>query len=137
MARKPSAWVYSPARAPKQKVPEALKKDVEARASQFVTDVLRPKHLKPAPKDTDFNYLVDISTKWYRHYFYFCATYCSPSPHAIAPSFETKFARLEYLGEQKFQLSYMRHTEQWFALYIGLSIEECFAAISDQPHFFP
>ena len=64
--------------------------------------MLKPKHLTPAPKDADVNYLVDISTKWYRNYFYFCATYCSPGPYAIASSFETQFARLEYVGDQQF-----------------------------------
>jgi len=69
MAKRPKMWVYSPARPPKPKVPEAMKRDVETRAHEFVEAVLKPKHLMPPPKDADFNYLVDISTKWYRHYF--------------------------------------------------------------------
>ena len=94
MAKRPKMWVYSPARLPKPTVPEAVKKDVETRAHEFVASVLKPKHLAPAPTDAHLNYLVDISTKWYRHYFYFCATYCSPGPNALAPFFETQFARL-------------------------------------------
>jgi hypothetical protein len=114
-----------------------VKREVETRAHEFVEAVLKPKHLKPAPKNADWNYLVDISTKWYRNYFYFCATYCSPGPHAIAPSFETQFARLEYVGNQQFHLSYMRHTGQWWELYTALSVEECLQAIRDEPHFLP
>ena len=118
-------------------MPEPVKRDVETRAHEFIASVLKPKHLTPAPKDADFNYIVDISTKWYRNYFYFCATYCSPGPYAIAPSFETQFARLEYVGDQQFHLSYMRHTGQWWELYPALSVGECFEAIRDEPHFLP
>ena len=105
MAKRPKQWIYSPPRPPKPKVSEPVKRDVETRAHEFIASVLKPKHLTPAPKDTDLNYLVDISTKWYRNYFYFCATYCSPGPYAIAPSFATQFARLEYIGDQQFHLS--------------------------------
>ena len=137
MAKRHKQWIYSPPRPPKPKVPELVKRDVETRAHEFVESVLKPKHLTPAPQGADFNYIVDISTKWYRHYFYFCATYCSPGPYAIAPSFETQFARLEYVGNQQFHLSYMRHTGQWWELYTALSVEECFEAIKDEPHFLP
>jgi len=114
-----------------------VQRDVETRAHEFVESVLKPTHLKPAPPHADWNYLVDISTKWYRNYFYFSATYCSPGPSALAPSFATPFARLEYVGDQKFHLSYMRHTGQWWELYTALSVEECLQAISDEPHFMP
>jgi len=114
-----------------------VKRDVETRAHAFIASVLKPKHLTPAPQDADFNYIVDISMKWYRNYFYFCATYCSPGPYAIAPSFETQFARLEYVGDQQFHLSYMRHTGQWWELYTALSVGACFEAIRDEPHFLP
>ena len=137
MAKRPKMWVYSPARPPTPKVPEAVKKDLATKANEFVALVLKPKHLTPEPKDMRFNYIVDIYTKWYRHYFYFCARYCSPSPQAIAPFFEEKFARLEYAGNQQFDLSYMRHTGQWWELYTDLSVEECFEAIRNEPHFLP
>jgi len=137
MAKRQKQWIYSPPRPPKPKVPEPVKRDVETRAHEFIESVLKPKHLTPAPQDADVNYLVDISTKWYRNYFYFCATYCSPGPYAIAPSFETQFARLEYVGDQQFHLSSMRHTGQWWELYTALSVGECFEAIRDEPHFLP
>ncbi len=137
MAKRPKQWIYSPPRPPKPKAPEPVKRDVEIRAHEFIASVLKPKRLTPVPPDADVNDLVDISTKWYRNYFYFCATYCRPGPHAIAPSFETQFARLEYVGTQQFHLSYMRHTGQWWELSRALSVEECFEAIREEPHFFP
>lgn len=137
MAKSRKMWVYSPPKPSKPQVPEAVKRDVETQANELVASVLKPKHLTPAPKDEHLNYLADIYTKWYRNYFYFCAKYCSPGPHAISAFFETKFARLEYVGNQQFNLSYMRHTEQWWEIYTALSVGECFEAISHEPHFLP
>lgn len=97
--------------------------------------MIKPKHIKPLPADSGFNYLADIYTKWVRHYFYFYATYHCPSPRALAPSFDTGFARLEYIGGESFNLSYMRHTRKWWELYDGLSLEDCLSAIGDEPHF--
>jgi len=61
----------------------------------------------------------------------------SPGPHAIAPFFEVGFARMEYIGDHQFNLSYMRHTEQWWEIYTELSLDECLAAIREEPHFIP
>jgi hypothetical protein len=102
-----------------------------------VEEVLKPQHIQPPPKDERFNYLVDIYTKWHQSYFYFCATYHSPGPNAISPSFETRFARLAFVGNNRFDLSYMRHTGQWWELYSGLTLNEALAAIRDEPHFTP
>ena len=137
MARRPKQWIDSPPQPPKPKVPESVQRDVATRAHECVESVLKPKHLKPAPPHADWNYLVDIATKWYRNYFSFSATYCSPGPSALAPSVATPFARLESVGDQQFHLSHMRHTGQWWELYTALSVEACWQAISDEPHFMP
>jgi hypothetical protein len=107
------------------------------KATQLVESFLKPKYIKVTPTDEKFIYIVDIYTKWYRNYFYFYSKYISLSPKAISPFFETKFARLEYAGNDHFNLSYMRHTGQWLEIYIGLSVDECLAAVKDDPHFLP
>lgn len=56
---------------------------------------------------------MDISTKWLGSKCFFISTYACPGPNAIAPTFEQKFARMEFVGNGRFSLSYMRHTEQW------------------------
>ena len=137
MPKQRKMWVYSPPRPPKPRVPDTVKAEVDAKASELVESTLKPKHVKPPPDDERFNYIVDIYTKWFRSYFYFCATYRSPGPRAITPSFEVRFARLEYVGAKRFSLSFMRHTGQWWELYPDLSLEECLAAIRDEPYFFP
>jgi hypothetical protein len=137
MARRKKVWFYKPPRQPKPRVPESTKSEVEKRCNEFVDSILKPKYIEQHPKNERFNYIVDIFTKWYRNYFYFCAKYHSPGPNAIAPFFETKFARMEYVAEDQFNLSYMRHTGQWWELFSGLSLNECIEAINDMPHFTP
>ncbi|HCS91670.1 MAG TPA: hypothetical protein DIW77_16900 [Chromatiaceae bacterium] len=126
----------SPRRA-KPQVPDSTKRILKEKADELIENVLKPEHIKPPPTDKDFNYLVDIYSKWYRNYFYFCAKYHCPSPHAIAPSFETKFARMEYMGNEKFNLAYMRHTEKWWEIYQELTMPECLKLIVEEPHFMP
>jgi hypothetical protein len=121
----------------KLKLPGRLKAEVQARANQLVETVLKPAHIKPPEENERFNYVVDIFTKWHRSYFYFCAKYCSPGPNAITPFFETRFARLAYIGSNRFGLSYMRHTGQWWEIYPDLSLEECLSSVRDKPHFQP
>lgn len=137
MKRRQKVWVYSPPKPPKPKVPENIKIEVETKAKELIESFLKPNHVKPPPHNDCFNCIVEINTKWYRSYFHFCAKYASPGPYAISPFFESKFARLEYVGNDLFNLSYMRHTEQWFELFTDLSIDECLATIKDDPHFLP
>ena len=48
-----------------------------------------------------------------------------------------KFARLEYVEGNRFNLSYMRHTGEWIEVYPDLSLDQCLATIKDDPLFFP
>ena len=130
-------WVHKPKRKSSPKVTELVKVEVKARADTLIRTVLKPKHITPPPKNSDFNYLIDIFSKWYRHYFYFCSRYNCASPQALSPSFEDKFARLEYVGPDLFNLAYKRHTGQWVEIYSGLSLEECFNEIKEGVHFIP
>ena len=99
--------------------------------------VLKPAHIKPPAGDERFNYIVDLYSRWYRNYFYFCSKYACPGPNAISLYFEAKFARLEYVGYDRFHLAFMRHTGKWCEIYINVSLDECLAAIRDEPHFLP
>jgi hypothetical protein len=138
MIKRQKRWIDSSPNPPMPKVPEDLMAEVEIKATELVETVLKPQHLKPPPEDQPFNYIVDIYTKWYRNYFYFCAKYACPGPNALSSFFETKFARMEYVGgRSRFNLSFMRYTGEWIALHRNLSLEECLAAIRDEPHFYP
>lgn len=134
MAKKQKRWVYSPS---KPKAPEGIKATVKAKADELVETVLKPQNIKPPSEDMALNYVVDIYTKWDRNYFYFCAKYANPRPNAIASHFETKFARLEYVEQDCYHLSYMRHTGKWWEVYQDLSLAECLDTIRDDPLFMP
>ena len=137
MASKRKTWMPASPRRTKPQVPNSIKRILKEKADEIIENILKPEHIKPPPTDNDFNYLVDIYSKWYRNYFYFCAKYNCPSPNAISPSFETKFARMEYVGNERFNLSYMRHTEQWWEIYQELPMLECLNLIVEEPRFMP
>jgi hypothetical protein len=136
--RQPSWMSGTPRSKPSQGgVPETVKAEVTTKANKLIETVLKPQHIQPPPDHPQFNYIVDIYGKWYHRYFYLCATYCVPGPNATVPSFEAKFARMEYAGNNRFHLSFMRHTGQWIELYTGIALDECLASIRDEPFFFP
>ena len=137
MAKRRKVWMYCPPKPKKPKVPDSVKAELSQKAQQLIDDHLRPAHLKPPQKQPQFNYITDLFTKWYQSYFYFCATYACPHPDAISPTFESRFARMGYEGDGKFNLAYMRHTGQWNVIHYGLSVNECLTAIRDEPHFLP
>ena len=135
MVRKGKGWY--PAKPLKPKVSDSTKADVQNKANELIESFLKPEFVKPPPEDAEWNYIVDIYGKWYRSYFYLCAKYRCPAPNCIAEFFETKFARLEYAGDGKFNLAYMRHTEQWFETDQELTLKECLERIREDSLFQP
>lgn len=128
-------WQAPTSKTVKTKISISLKEDVSKIASSLINDVLRPLHIKPKQENHHFNHLVDIFLKWRGSSLYFCATYKSYGESAISPSFDVKFARLIYVGEDKFNLSYMRHNDSWFELHLGFTGQECCNAIKNEPYF--
>ena len=57
------------------------------------------------------------------------------NPDAGVESFEAKFARMQYAGNQKFYLSFMRYTGDWIQPYMAMTVDECIAAVRDDPFF--
>lgn len=141
MARRKRVWVYSPPRKskPTRKVPDEMKAELEQRAGRIIEEKFRPYRLKldEGFEESGFNYVVEIYTKWWRSYFYFCCKYRCPGPRAISEYFEARFTRLEYTGGDRFNLSYMRHTEQWWPVYSDLTLEEAFETIDKEVIFWP
>jgi hypothetical protein len=137
MPKPRKAWTFSPGKKPKSALPGALKDEVDAKARDVIESVLKPKYIQSPPAGHQLNYITDITTKWLGSKCYFVSTYACPDPNSISPTFEAKFARMEYLGDAKFALSFMRHTGQWVGLYETLSVNECLKAIQHDPWFMP
>ena len=135
MADPREPWNIHPAKK-RPTVTVSIKAEVQARADALIEGVLKPRHVQPPPKDGQFNYIIDIGAKWYRNYFYFISTYACPGPNALSPTFESKFARMEYLGNGKFALYAMRYTgKEWVGIFDAISVDECMKAIRDDPWF--
>jgi hypothetical protein len=137
MTRKQKTWGYSPPKAAKSSVPDWIKIQVAHAAEKLISEKLKPAHVRTPPQEPRFNHIVDISTKWYRNYFYFSAKYACPGPDALFPFFDAKFARMEYAGGNRFHLSYMLHTDRWFELYRDVPLNECLERIGQEPYFHP
>ena len=136
MAKKQGyCWGYAPDRQIKSKVPDDLKKEVQTKADDLVEKVLKPLYLKPPPKDSEWNYPIELWTKWYRSFFYFTSTWACSVPNAITLTFENPFARLEYVGDRKFNLAYFRHTDQWHTIFTELTLDECLKLIGEDGPF--
>jgi len=120
-----------------EEIESVLKTEVETKAKELIENVLKPKHVLPPPKEAQGNYIIDIGAKWYRAYFYFFTTYACPGPNALSPTFESKFARMEYLGDGKFALYFMRHTGEWVGTYDALSVDESMKAMQDDSWLVP
>jgi hypothetical protein len=134
--RKPTGtrrWVASPP--PKPTIPTSVKADVTRQAQALVDTVLTPRYVREPPAEPQWNYVVALSTRWYRSSLYFCATYCCPGPNALSPSFEQRFARMEFAGDNRFHLAFMRYTGAWVVLYHDLPLDACLTAIRDDPWF--
>src|SRR6266516_2381906 len=111
MPKEINRWAMSPRKTSPFSLPESLKMEVTTKANELIETVLKPKYIQPPSENPQFNYIVDIYGKGYRKAFYFCAQYRVADPHAIEPSLEAKFARMQYAGNQRFHL---------FSLIVGI-----------------
>ena len=128
-------WTWT--RSKTKAVPHSLKDDLSAKAQELIEKHLKPLHVKPPPENTQWNYIVDMFTKWRGSYFYFMAKYACPGPNAMAPFFEVGFARLEYLSSGNFNMAYMRHTGQWWQIRDDVPMAEALRAVCSESIFQP
>lgn len=135
MPREINPWAMYPRKTSTTSLPEALKMEVTTKANELIETVLKPKYIQPPSANPQFNYIVNIYGKWYHKAFYFCAEYRVAGPHPTQPNFEAKFARMQFAGNRRFHLSFMRYTGQWIQIYTDLTVDECIEAIRDDPYF--
>ena len=129
-------WVYTPPRAKKPQVSTAAKEQITAQCQQLIDSEFKPRYIDLEPQE---NQLVttDIYGKWYRSFYYFCSTFYFNAPELPNAPIENKFTRLEYTGEDKFNLAYMRHTGQWWEVHTGISLKNALEEIKNNPIFHP
>lgn len=133
MAKK--VWVYAPSKVKKEKLTEIQKIEISKKCQPLV-DEFKDKYISPNP-DKTYSYCIDIYTKWYQNYLYFCEKFKDESENRIKDEYEDKFVRLTYIKKDCYQFSYMRHTGKWFLVSENLTLEECFEMMQENPNFHP
>jgi len=114
----------------------AEKLAITAACERLIADVLLSRHL-PQIKPSKFNYPIDIYGKWHGNKYRFITRYRSGCANVIEPEFEAPFARIEFIARDRFDLSYHRHTGEWYCLYQAVTLAEALALIGEGMHFAP
>jgi hypothetical protein len=135
MTRPREPWNIRPAKKPAS-VTASIKAEVEAKARALIENVLKPKYVEPPKEGEQLNYIADIGAKWFRNYFYFFSVYACPGPNALSPTFESKFARMEPLGDGKFALYFKRHTGDCTFPELSASCDSAHEALNEPADFW-
>lgn len=129
-------WTYRGGRAghtPSDGEKHAIDQACEA----FIEDVLKPRFLPEIRPAMAFNYPIDIFGKWHGGKYRFIQRFRSDREDALEPEFDSPFARLEYVSRDRFDLSYFRHTGQWWTVYRGVSLAEALSLLETEGIFHP
>jgi hypothetical protein len=115
---------------------EREKKAIIAACDKFIADTLMPRCLSSV-RPTQFNHPVDLHGKWQGGRYRFLQRYRSGYPDNRGWEFDAPFARLDYLGEDRFDVMWHRHTGQWWRLYHSVSLAEALRHIVEDGHLHP
>ena len=114
----------------------AEKAAVIAACQQLIDGFFRPRFL-PAIQPTEFNYPVDILGRWHGTRYRFIQRYRSGFPENLGDEFDAPFARLDWIGRNRFDLPWHRHTGQWIPLYRGLTLAEAIKTLKSDGLLHP
>lgn len=129
-------WGYAGGQA-NNKPSDEEKREITQACETFIAEVLKPRFL-PEIRPTTFNYCVDIFGKWHGNKYRFIQLYRSDDEERrIKPEFEAPFARLEYAGRDRFDLSYFRHTGQWWTVHQGVTLAQAIDLLENHGIFHP
>ena len=130
MAKKVSksrkVWVYAPTATPAQKL--AIEKDFEP-----IIEAIK-KNLQPLPEPQEYNHCIDIFGKWRGNHYSIMQKF-KTGKNAMVEYFDVGLARLEYYGQDRFNLAYFRHTGQWFTIFENISTEDAKKTILEDTWF--
>jgi hypothetical protein len=109
---------------------------VGAACLQFISQVLKPRFL-PIVRPTQFNYPVDIRGKWHGSRYLFIQRYRSGFLDNLGEEFNSPFTRLDWVGHDRFDLQWRRHTGAWFRLHRDSTLVEALKLIETDGHLHP
>jgi hypothetical protein len=110
---------------------------ITATCQAFIDTILKPR-FRPTVTPTQFNYPVDIQGKWHGTKYRFLQRYRSGFEDNRGEEFDAPFVRLDWIGPDRFDIQWHRHTGQWHRVYRNLSLKDALnTIISDEllhPH---
>jgi hypothetical protein len=118
------------------KLSEVEKALVTATCQRFIDEILKPRFL-PAITPTAFNYSVDIQGKWHGSRYRFIQRYRSGFPENLGEEFDAPVARLDWIGPDRFDIQWHRHTGAWYRLYRDQTLVQALKTIADDGHLHP
>lgn len=104
------------------------KASITATCQAFIDTVLKPRFLL-AVIPTQFNYPIDIQGKWHGSKYRFLQRYRSGFEDNHGEEFDAPFVRLDWIGRNRFDVQWHRHTGQWFRVHRSLSLNAALDAI--------
>ena len=96
---------------------------IVAACEAFIRDVLKPRFL-PEIKPTEWNYVIDIHGAWAAGRYRFMQRYRSGMEDNRGEEFDAPFARIDRMGQDRFDIYWMRHTGKWWRLHVGVTLVE-------------
>ena len=118
-------------------LPENEKRAIGQACEALIEKVLKPRYVPEVRPSEEFNYAIGIYGKWHGNKYRLIQRYRSDHEDAIAPEFDWPFARLEYVGRDRFDLAYFRHTEQWHTVHRGVSLAQALSLLETDGIFQP
>jgi len=115
-----------PKEPPKPKVPDHLRESIEKQAAPVVAK-LKKRYCKK-PKNPKFNWPHDFFTRWHRDGLYFVVL--MRTGHDLPPEFETHAARMQHVGNDRFDLA-VPMRRGWNTFLQNAAPEECLKEISE------
>ena len=115
---------------------EVEKAVVTTACRQLIEEFFKPRFL-PAIRPTEFNYPVDIHGKWHGTKYRFIQRYRSGFPENLGEEFDAPFARLDWIGRDRFDIQWHRHTGEWFRLHRSLSLAEAIETLKSDGLLHP
>jgi hypothetical protein len=115
---------------------ELEKQAIVAACETFIRDVLKPRFL-PQVRPTEWNYVIDIHGAWAAGRYRFMQRYRSGMEHNRDEEFDAAFARIDRVGQDRFDVHWMRHTGRWWRLHAGLTLDEALHVLETDEALHP
>jgi hypothetical protein len=130
-------WIKAVEKPRPGKPTEEEKAAIVSTCGAFIREVLKPRFLPEIRPSNEFNYCVDIFGEWRAGRYRFMQRYRSDSPIRIRDEFELPFARLDFMGPDRFDIYWMRHNDQWWPVHHGVPLKEALELIVSNPVLHP